>query len=210
MVEAGIRELKRATRHAMLKRPSPKDLWDYCIELQAKIRSHPAHDLYQLEGEVPATWMGNGTFDISPICECEWYEWIYCRDEKAKFPQASEVLGRSLGPASDIGGAMCMRILNATGKVRHGSTIRGLTPAELLSEENKKACDVFDAAIAVTRDPSFTKTDFVEEDTPEFEAYGDEDSGDSPRMPEPDEYDIDTFDNYLLTEVILPTGDSML
>jgi hypothetical protein len=29
-------------------------------------------------------------------------------------------------------------------------------------------------------------------------------------MPEADEYDIDAFDNYLSTGVILPTGDTML
>jgi hypothetical protein len=210
MAEAGIRELKRATRRAMLKRPSPKDLWDYCIELQATIRSNTAHDLYQLESEVPATWMGMGTSDISNICEYGWYEWIYYRDEKAQFPNDSEVLGRYLGPAPDVGGEMCMRILNITGKVRHRSTIRHLTPAELLSETNKKARDDFDTAITETRGPSFTKMDFTDEDTPEYESYEDEDSGDSPRMPEADDHDIDAFDNYLSGEVILPTGDDML
>jgi hypothetical protein len=161
----------------MLKRPSPKDLWDYCLELQALIRSNTAHNLFQLESEVPFTWMGNGTADISAICEYGWYEWVYYRDENAPFPNDSEVLGRYLGPAPDIGGEMCMRILNATGKVRHRTTIRPLTTSELLSEEHRQVRATFDAAIAETRGPSFTKMDFTDEDTPDFEPYADADSG---------------------------------
>ena len=54
--------------------------------------------------------------------------------------------------------------------------------------------------------------DFTDEDTPDFEPYADEVSGDvsSNRMPEADEYDHDAFDKYISTEVILPTGDHML
>jgi hypothetical protein len=69
LAESCIRELKQATRRAMLKRPSPKDLWDYCLELSAQIRSHTAHDLFQLNSEVPSTFRGNGTADISKLCE---------------------------------------------------------------------------------------------------------------------------------------------
>jgi hypothetical protein len=210
MAEAGIRELKKATRRAMLKTSSPKDLWDYCLELQAQIRSNTAHDLYQLGTEVPATYMGNGTSDISSICEYGWYDWIYYRDEKAEFPQDAEILGRYLGPAPDIGGEMCMRILNGTGIVRHRSTIRRLTAAELNSETNRKAREEFDAQITTTRGPGFDKFDFTDEDTPEYEPYADADSGDLHRTPEADEYDIDAFDKYLSTEVILPTGDTRL
>ena len=178
------------------------------------IRSNTAHDLFQLDSEVPSTWMGNGTTDISAIYEYGWYEWVYYRDEKAVFPHDSEILGRYLGPAPDIDGEMCMRILNATGKVRHRTTMRHLTPAKLLSEESKAARLAFDAAIAVSRGPAFTKMDFTnEEDTLNFEAYyAGEASGDasSNRMPEANEYNHDAFDKYLSTEVVLPTGDHML
>jgi hypothetical protein len=154
--------------------------------------------------------MGNGTADISKLCEYGWYDWVMCRDEKAQFPHDNEILGRYLGPAPDIGGEMCMRILGKSGKVRHHSTIRSLTPAEEMSEEKIQECAAFDAAIAETRGPSFTKLDMIDEDTPAFEPYGDNDSGDSPQMPEADEYDAETMDNYLSTEVILPTGDALL
>ena len=151
--------------------------------------------------------MGNSISDTSATCEYGWYEWIYCRNEKASYPHDSKILDRYLGFAPDIGVEMCMRILNATGKVCHRTTVHHLTPAELLSEESKTACLAFDAAIAVSRDPAFTKMDFTDEDTPDFEPYADAVSGDtsSNRMPE-----ADAYDKYLSTEVILPTCDHMI
>jgi hypothetical protein len=78
--EGTIRELKRATRRAMLKTQTPKRLWDYCIELQAKIRSNTAHDITTLGGQTPETLMGGETADISDICEYDWFEWLFYRD----------------------------------------------------------------------------------------------------------------------------------
>ena len=172
----------------MLKQLSPKDLWDYCLELQALIRSNTAHNLFQLKSEVPSTWMGNGTSDISAIYKYGWYEWIYYRDEKASFPHDSEILGRYLCPAPDIGREMRMRILNATGKVRHWTRVCHLTPAERLTEERKTARLAFDAAIAVSRGPAFTKMDTTNKDTPNFEPYANAVSGDTSSnwMPEAD------------------------
>jgi hypothetical protein len=67
--EGTIRELKRATRRAMLKAQTPKRLWDYCIELQAKIQSNTAHDITTLGGQTPETLMGGETADILDICD---------------------------------------------------------------------------------------------------------------------------------------------
>lgn len=106
-------------------------------------------------------WMGDGTLGMSAICKCGWCEWICHQDKKAPFPHESEVPGRSLlGPAPHIGGEMHMRTLKATGEVHHQTTVCHLTPADLLSEENRKDWDTFDATIAATRGPAFTKTEF--------------------------------------------------
>jgi hypothetical protein len=91
---------------------------------------------------------------------------------------------------------MCMRFLNETGKVRHRITIRHLTPAELLSEENRKSRDKFDAAIAETRGPVFTKMDFpmkipLISSRTKMRTH----SGDSPVMPDTDEYDRDGYNH---------------
>ncbi len=50
MAENGVRELKKASARQMLKRHSPKRLWDDCLELQAFIKSHTAGNHYGLNG----------------------------------------------------------------------------------------------------------------------------------------------------------------
>ena len=70
----------------MLKKGSPKRLWDHSIELADLVRSHTAHDVYMLEGEVPETMMTGQTADISNLCEYEWYEWVMFRDALASYP----------------------------------------------------------------------------------------------------------------------------
>ena len=51
---------------------SPKRLWDHYIELEALVRSHTAHSVYVLDGEVSETRMTGQTAKISNICEYEW------------------------------------------------------------------------------------------------------------------------------------------
>ncbi len=92
--EETIRELKRATRRAMLKTQMPKRLWDYCLELQAKIRSNTAHDITTLGGQTPETLMGGETADFSELCEYDWFQWLYYRDTQSSFPEATKVLVR--------------------------------------------------------------------------------------------------------------------
>jgi hypothetical protein len=101
--EGTIRELKRATRRAMVKSGSPKRLWDYCLELHSKIRSNVAHDITTLGGQTPETLMSGDTADISSLCEFKWFQWVLYRDEKAGYPDEAKELGRYLGPAKSIG-----------------------------------------------------------------------------------------------------------
>ena len=51
--EGSIKELKRGTGRQMLKRRSPKRLWDHCAELQGLIRSHTDLGIFSLNDEVP-------------------------------------------------------------------------------------------------------------------------------------------------------------
>ncbi|KAI2512329.1 Reverse transcriptase (RNA-dependent DNA polymerase) [Fragilaria crotonensis] len=51
--EAAIRELKKGVGRQMVKSGAPKRLWDDCLEREAYIRSHTAHDIYRLNGQVP-------------------------------------------------------------------------------------------------------------------------------------------------------------
>ena len=63
--ELNIRELKRGSFCKMLKSGSPKSLWGHCLELEALILSHTAHDIYDLNSNTPEVKMKGMTADIS-------------------------------------------------------------------------------------------------------------------------------------------------
>jgi hypothetical protein len=95
--ESEIRELKKFSGRWMVKKKSPKVLWDFCLTLASLVRSNIAHNIYQLKGQVPETLMTGETSDISHICEFEWYEWVMYHEEKG-YPEDKAKLGRYLGP----------------------------------------------------------------------------------------------------------------
>ena len=129
--EAAIRELKRGAGRKMIKSGAPKRLWDYCLELEALIRSNTALDIYELRGQVPETVMSGETSDILPFVELEWYQWVMFCNTGVSYPHDREVLGRYLlGPSIDVGPAMTAQILKSNGWVVHRSTYRALTKDE--------------------------------------------------------------------------------
>ena len=65
--EGAVQENKRAARSAMEKSACPAKLWDYCAELQAKIRCQTAHDILTLNGQVPKTVVTGNNADISEL-----------------------------------------------------------------------------------------------------------------------------------------------
>ena len=73
--EGEIREVKRLAGRWMVKTRSPRRLWDHCLELALLVRFHTAHDMYQLQGQVPETIMMGQTADILFICKFNWYSW---------------------------------------------------------------------------------------------------------------------------------------
>ena len=67
------------------------------------------------------------TADISKFAEFGWYDWIKFRDTNVPYPDDKLVLGRYLGPSTDIGPAMTAKILKQNGQYVHRTTFRGLT-----------------------------------------------------------------------------------
>ena len=96
----------------MLKVGSPKPLWDHCIKLEARIRSHTALNIYGLKGQVPETLMTGQTGDISNLCEFEWFQWVMFYQPMAGYPDDIMFISRWLGPAIDVGAAMTYKILH--------------------------------------------------------------------------------------------------
>lgn len=147
ITEGTIREVKRGSRRKMAKTKCPEKLWDHCLELEAYIRSNTALNSYELQGEVPETLLSGQTSDISPFIECGFYDWVKWWRTTAQFPEPTEVLGRWLGPAIDIGPAMTSKILIDNGQVLYLSTFRPCTPDELQDPTEQKLRDAFDLKI---------------------------------------------------------------
>ena len=147
------------------------------------------------------------TPDISEFASYQWYEWIKFRDQQVAFPHDNFVLGIYLGPSFDIGPAMTAKILKKNGEYVHRSTYRSLTDDELKDPLEIKEREQFDIAIENKLGPSAKPDDLFkgefDTDTPHLPSYEDNDDGGMLPTPERDDYDIDHFDQYLNSEVLL-------
>jgi hypothetical protein len=175
--EGGVRETKRGSGHKMVwkKTKSPARLWDHCLELEGYIRSHTAIDSFKLQGQVPETIVSGQTADISPFVEFGWYDWVKWWDGPAKFPEKKEIYGWWLGPALDIGPAMCVKILKENGQVQYTSSYRAVSDDEMVNDDEKKQWELFDKSIGEKLGKPTTLEDLLSIDpdaaTPEYELY---------------------------------------
>ena len=194
----------------MIRTGSPKCLWDHCIELQAYIRSCTSNGIYMTAGQTPETIMSGSTADISNICEFAWFDWVMFRDNIPTYPDDKLILGRYLGPATDVGSAMTMKILKRNGQVVYRSTVRHLSNDEISDDVHTKSRHDFDLAIAESHGPAATASDFPDDDlTPEYDDfdYGDVKIGSADDDPEPEDTETvtpETGDNLINAEVEIP------
>ena len=98
-------------------------------------------------GEVPETIMTRSTADISHICEFGWYDWVMFWDNVPSFPDNKLVLGRYLGPATDVGSALTAKILKSNGQTVCRSTLRHLNDEELHCPIQKELHRSFDESM---------------------------------------------------------------
>ena len=98
-VELYIGLLKEAVKKDMRESNCPMSLWDSCMERRARINNLTAKENFKLHGTTSHTATLAEEGDISSLCQFEWYEWCYYREQTTAFPHNREVLGRVLGPA---------------------------------------------------------------------------------------------------------------
>jgi hypothetical protein len=196
----------------MLKRHSPKRLWDDCLELQTFIKSHnTAGNSFELKGETPETMLSGETADISEFTEFGWYDWIKFRDTTVPYPEDKLVLGRYLGPSTDIGPAMMAKILKANGQYVHRTTLRGLTDNEVRDLDEVKERKAFDEEVERHLGPSAKPEDFDDHDDIELanpDLYEDDDQAQT-FASDRDDMPDDAYDNYIGAELTLQKGDEV-
>jgi hypothetical protein len=105
--------IKEAVRKDMKDSDCPLAFWDYCVERRAQINNLTAKDLFTLHGTNAHTALFGEDGDISNLCQYQWYDWCYFREQKQSFPYTREVLGRVLGPYKGAGNEMAQWILKA-------------------------------------------------------------------------------------------------
>ena len=93
------------------------------MELQAFIKSDTAGDSFGLNGETPGAMLTGEIADISDFAEFGWYQWVKFRDTVIPYPEDKLILGRYLGPSTDIGAAMTTKILKSNGQYVHRTTL---------------------------------------------------------------------------------------
>ena len=198
--ERYIGMFKQAVKDLLHETNCPMRLWDYCVEYKARVNNSTARNLYQLGSVTPYQTIYHKEPDISNLCQFAFYDWCYYREETAKFPFPSQVLGRILGPADGVGNEMSQWILRVDGRVIARQTARPLTPEELnnpLEQARRKAFD-----IAITRRLGDSINLPKEQDQPE--EWNPEDVGVDSLIPETDN---DEYDMLVNSEVVLPHRD---
>jgi hypothetical protein len=148
----------------------PIAFWDYCTEeRRARINNLTARSLFQLHGTNAHTALTNEEGNISNLCQYDWYQWCYYRENTSKFPFNREILGRVLGPAKGEGNEMTQWTLKANGNVVPWRTVRPLNTAELHSDTETKKRAISDALIegrwgtSMSAPPEETSEDTFEE-----------------------------------------------
>jgi hypothetical protein len=208
--EGAIRELKRGISRKMTGTGSPKVLWDHCLELEALIRSNSVNGIYETNGQVPETIMKGSTANISHISEYKWYDWVMFRDNLPTFPDDKLILGRYLGPATDVGSMMTAKILKENGQFVCRSTLRRLTQEELDSPVHSELRRKFTESIDAALGPGALESDFEPEDlTPELPPYDDHGKPDGDDDEPAEEVTPETGDNYVNAEISISKGGSL-
>lgn len=209
--------IKEATRKDMKASTSPLVFWDYCMERRARINNLTAKDLFSLHGSNAYSSLMGEEGDISALCQYDWYDWCYYRENKENFPFNREVLGRVLGPSSGEGNEMAQWVLKANGNVVPRRTLRPLTVDEQYSPTEQKKRETFDSLISRRWGTAMSPPQVSENDDDPWEVYVDDDE--LPRHTPEIEDVVDAsgkvlcqqpaYDKIINAEVLLQNGESL-
>ena len=165
-----------------------------------------------MNGRTPYEVVTGDTPDISEWIEFTFYQPIYFHNS-SDFPEARGVIGRWLGVSHRVGQALCYWILPKSAEPISRTTVQEIPDGDLDSPHIKEALQEFDQAIKekLSRgtfdivDINCDLTRQLDIEDSEFESF-DKDF----LQPEADDFDAETYDNYISAQVLLPKGDSLV
>ena len=131
-------------------------------------------------------------------------------DKTTLYPNDKRTLGQYLGPAVDVGSAMCYNILKANGNIACQTTVRPLTLKELADPGHTKMRDDFDTHITDRLGAASTERDFEPSNlTPDCVYYEDDDSSIQEGPPDEILPTPEGDDKYVNVEIMLPRGNDI-
>ena len=78
--------IKESIRKYMKSSNCPLVFWEYWSERRARINNITDKNLFQLEGQTLHFTVTGEEADISNLCQFDWYQWCYFREQKSDFP----------------------------------------------------------------------------------------------------------------------------
>ena len=149
--DEAIRELRRMYTKKMTETGAPKVVWDECLKWCALVRSHTALNIFSLEGQTPIAKLTGETPDISFLAEFSFYDWVWYISPTSYGDHEDmrrKRLGRYLGPAKNVGDAMCGQVLTEKGTIVERSSIIPLTEQEHNVEAIQRMKQLYETALA--------------------------------------------------------------
>jgi len=216
--EGAIRELKRHTRRKMASSQVPERLWDFCAKWSSDVRNKTSSNRYALEGRTPYEAIHGHTPDISSIVAFNFYEPVWYYDQQAEYPKPKRKLARWLGEAYNIGQAMCYWVVPKSGIPIARSTVQGIprevTDTTEFKEELKTLDEVlvkkYGEPVATEVSSSLETNEGYDINSPMLETPVYDPIEPKASMQDEDDWEPETFDQYISAQVILPSQDGQL
>jgi hypothetical protein len=204
-------------RRAMISTTAPEVLWDHCFQLLLEICSHTALNMMRLGGETPTTYLTGETADKSHLCQSGWYDCVWWFDTTESLQNRK--LGHYLRRSLNAGDAMCAKILTSKATTRVYSSVFPLSVVDRNSKVVKVKIIEYEAELADKLHDRMAGLESIQEigdvpnddfDTPDYDAYHDENGVKEHKMPEADDYEHEYFDKYFVAIVMIPDPDGVL
>jgi hypothetical protein len=204
--EAEIREVKKLVRRALRVNSTPSEFWCYAMEWAARIRSLTAHDSLILGSRTPEERITGRTPDISEYAYFAWSDWVWIR-EPATFPDSDIRLGKWLGVADNVGQAMTYWVLTATGTIIAQSSVTQLSDSDHRNPVIKSQMDEF---VKTCYNSRGLGNRGLRGNTSPIEIFPEIlDEPAEYTTQEADSFTPESYDEYLLAQVVLPVGGEL-
>lgn len=205
--ELTIGNLKRRWRNLMSTHNISPRFWDFGLLYESEIMSRMARgpdcrSAYErITGNTP---------DISEWLDFEFYALVWYWDEPySKDDTKKATIGRWLGVSHHVGSNMCFWILMAKCQIISRTTVQHVTVLERQTTEMQDKIRTYDTMVQERlQSPAFVPTEqgndiFYIEDEPESEPV-------EPGVPDVDDITPDTYDEFLNTKLMVPTGGTLV